>query len=186
MLLAMYGESVGESSSHSTRKPAEGPSATLSVVPRIAPEDPALPDTVDRILLATDLSPASADAVDRAIGLAVERRAQLLVMSVVDPNRIRLPGGRFLIRIDQERARVEAGAQVIVARARTAGARATFLVWEGEPAPSILEAAASESVDMIVLGSHGRGRLGRMILGSTSARVLDEATCPVLVVPAAS
>jgi len=184
MLLAMYGESVGESSSHSTRKPPEGPAATLSVVPRIAPEDPALPDTVDRILLATDLSPASAEAVDRAIGLAVERRAQLLVMSVVDPNRIRLPGGRFLVRVDQERARVEGGVQAIDARARTAGVRATFLVWEGEPAPSILDAASSESVDVIVLGSHGRGRLGRLILGSTSARVLDEAICPVLVVPA--
>jgi nucleotide-binding universal stress UspA family protein len=156
----------------------------MGVASRTAPEDPVFPDTVGRILLATDLSPASAEAVDRAIALAVEHKAQLLVMSVVDPNRIRLPGGRFLIRVDQERARVEAGAQVIVARARTAGARATFLVWEGEPAPSILDAASSESVDVIVLGSHGRGRLGRLILGSTSARVLDEASCPVLVVPA--
>jgi nucleotide-binding universal stress UspA family protein len=137
-----------------------------------------------RILLATDLSPASEEAVDAAIRLAMERDAQLLVMSVVDPRRIRLPGGPFLRRIDQERARVEAATQAIVARARTAGARATFLVWEGEPAPSILDAASSESADVIVLGSHGRGRLGRLILGSTSARVCDQARCEVLVVPA--
>ena len=147
-------------------------------------DEPSIRPQTRRILLATDLSPASEQAVDEAIRLATERGAQLLVMSVVDPRRIRLPGGPFLRRIDQERARVEAATQAIVARARTAGARATFLVWEGDPAPSILDAASSESADVIVLGSHGRGRLGRLILGSTSARVCELAQCEVLVVPA--
>ena len=137
---------------------------------------------IQRVLLATDLSAVSAKAAEDAIRLAIEHRAQLIVMSVVDTNRLRLPGGRFLRRVEQERARIEERAQELVKRARDAGARATFLVWEGDPAEAVLEAADAESADVIVLGSHGRGRLGRMILGSTSKRVTEGARCPVLVV----
>jgi nucleotide-binding universal stress UspA family protein len=136
-----------------------------------------------RVLLATDLSRASEAATERAISLAVANGASLIVVSVVDPGRLLGPGGRFLRRLDQERAEVMSGAQGIVARARTAGADATFLVWDGDPAETIMAAAQSEAADVIVIGSHGRGRLGRMILGSTSARVSEEALCRVEVVP---
>jgi nucleotide-binding universal stress UspA family protein len=138
---------------------------------------------IRRVLLATDLSSASERAADEAIRLAVASGAQLVVLSVIDPRRLRLPGGKFLRRVDQERARIETGVQMLVSRARAAGARATFLVWEGDPAESILAASESENADAIVLGSHGRGILGRFVLGSTSARVSDEARCRVVVVP---
>lgn len=137
---------------------------------------------IQRVLLATDLSPVSAKAAVDAIQLAVDHRAQLIVLSVVDTSLLRLPGGRFLRRVDQERARIEERVQELVRRARDAGVRATFLVWEGDPAEAVLEAADAESADVIVLGSHGRGRLGRLILGSTSKRVTEGARCPVLVV----
>lgn len=145
-----------------------------------ASDDP--PVGIRRLLLATDLSFASERAADEAIRLAVESGAELVVLSVVDPGRLRLPGGLFLRRVDQERARIEAGVQRLVGRARAATARATFLVWEGDPAEAILAASEAEDVDVIVLGSHGRGRLGRLVLGSISARVSEEARCEVLVV----
>jgi nucleotide-binding universal stress UspA family protein len=139
---------------------------------------------VRRVLLATDVSSASEAAAREAIRLASEARAQLVVLSVIDPGRLRLPGGLFLRRVDQERARIESAAQVLVARARAAGVRATFLVWEGDPAEAILAAAEAENVDLIVIGSHGRGPLGRFVLGSTSASVSEHARRRVLVVPA--
>lgn len=140
------------------------------------------PVGIRRLLLATDLSSASERAADEAIRMAVASDAQLVVLSVVDPGRLRLPGGLFLRRVDQERAQIEAGVQRLVSRARAATARATFLVWEGDPAEAILAASEAEDVDVIVLGSHGRGRLGRLVLGSISARVSEEAQCEVLVV----
>jgi nucleotide-binding universal stress UspA family protein len=142
------------------------------------------PTEIHRLLLATDLSPASQQAAEEAIRLAVETGAQLLVLSVIDPRRLRLPGGIFLRRVDQERSRIEVGVQRLVDRARRAGARATFLVWEGEPAEAILAASEAENVDVIVMGSHGRGLLGRLVLGSTSTRVSEMATCHVVVVDA--
>jgi len=135
-----------------------------------------------RLLLATDLSAASERAANEAIRLAAESGAPLLVLSVVDPGRLRLPGGLFLRRVDQERARLETGARGLVARARAAGVRATFLVWEGDPAEAILAASEAEGVDLIVLGSHGRGPVGRFVLGSTSTSVSEQALCRVLVV----
>jgi nucleotide-binding universal stress UspA family protein len=154
--------------------PVAGAAVTMSSVER----------AVRRVLLATDLSAVSQQATDRAIELAVGHGADLIVLSVVDPGRLRLPGGRFLRRIDQERSRLEAGAQELVARARAAGARATFLVWEGDPADAIIEASQAEAADLIVLGSHGRGVIGRLVLGSISKRVADGARCRVMIVGA--
>ena len=137
---------------------------------------------IRHILLATDLSPATASATEEAMTIAQRTGAHLTVLSVVDPRILRLPGGRFLRRVDQEQARVEAGVQALVARAREAAIPATFLVWHGDPSEAILEAAAAEDVDLVVMGSHGRGRLGRLVMGSTSTRVSRESDRRVLVV----
>lgn len=139
---------------------------------------------IGRVLFATDLTAVSERAADEAIRLAAASGAQLVILSVIDPTRLRLPGGRFLRRIDQERSRIEAGAQQLTTRARVAGAKATYLVWEGDPVEAIVAVSEAEGVDVVVLGSHGRGRLGRLVLGSISARVSDQAACRVIVVPA--
>ena len=62
------------------------------------------------------------------------------------------------------------------------GVEVDFLVWEGDPGESILEAAQAERADMIVVGSHGRGAVGRFLIGSVSDHVVRNASCPVLVV----
>ena len=135
------------------------------------------------ILLATDLGPASGAAVDEAIDLARRLNAQLLVVSVIDPRQLRLSGGRTASRVDQvreERARVAAA---FAARGRNAGVAVRFLIWDGESAgDAILEAAAAEGADMIVVGTHGRGGIERLLLGSVSEYVIRHADVPVLVV----
>jgi nucleotide-binding universal stress UspA family protein len=134
------------------------------------------------VLLATDLSPASMPATEEAIAIARRTGARLTVLTVVDPRILRLPGGRFIRRVDQEQSRVEIEVRELVARARAIGIRATFLVWHGDPSEVILDAAEAEDADLVVMGSHGRGRLGRLVLGSTSTRVSAEARRRVLVV----
>jgi nucleotide-binding universal stress UspA family protein len=135
-----------------------------------------------RLLLATDLGEASAAATDQAFSLAASLGASLLVVSVIDPGSLLLPGGRFRTRVDQERSRLEADAQALVARGRRDGVDVTFLLWTGEPGDQIVAAAEAEQVDMIVVGSHGRGTVGRLLLGSVSEHVVRNAACPVLVV----
>ena len=136
-----------------------------------------------RVLLAVDLSIASRGAIGEAIDLAAADGAALLVFSVVEQSNLHLPGGRSR-RVDQERDRLEAGVREIVAQARAAGVEATYLIWEGDPAESILEASASEAADLIVLGSRRRTDLRRLLLGSVSSEVSRRAACEVIVVPA--
>jgi nucleotide-binding universal stress UspA family protein len=136
-----------------------------------------------RVLLAVDLTSASRGAIDEAIRLTVADGAELIVLSVVEPSNLRLPGGRPR-RIDQERDRLEGGVADIVRRAQDAGVSAMYLIWEGDPAESIIDAAIAEGADLIVLGSRGRSNLRRRLLGSVSARVSRTARCEVLVVPA--
>jgi nucleotide-binding universal stress UspA family protein len=135
-----------------------------------------------RILLAVDLTPASRDAADEAIKRARDEGAELIVLSVVEQHNLHLPGGGTR-RVDQERDRLTAGAQAIVRQARDAGVRATFLIWEGDPAEAILDASRSEDADVIVLGSRPRLNVRRLILGSVSSEVAKRATCDVIVVP---
>jgi nucleotide-binding universal stress UspA family protein len=133
-------------------------------------------------MLAIDLSSASKGAIGEAIRMAATDGSQLLVFSVVEPSNLHLPGGRSR-RVDQERDRLEAGVREIVSRARAAGVAATYLIWEGDPAESILEASASEGADVIVLGSRRRTDLRRLLLGSVSSEVSRRAACEVVVVP---
>ncbi len=135
-----------------------------------------------RILLAVDLTPASREAATEAIKRAMDEGADLIVLSVVEQHNLRLPGGGAR-RVDQERDRLAAGAQAIVRQARDAGVRATFLIWEGDPAEAILDASRSEDAHVIVLGSRPRLNVRRLILGSVSSEVAKRATCDVIVVP---
>ena len=135
-----------------------------------------------RILLAVDQEGSAVGAANEAIRRASEEGAEIVVLSVVEQRNLRLPGGPVR-RVDQERERLASGAQAIVRRAHDAGVRATYLIWEGDPAESIIEASIAEGADLIMLGSRPRRNLRRLILGSVSSEVARRATCEVIVVP---
>lgn len=149
--------------------------ADMTAVPRLTTSG------IRRILLATDLSPASEAATIRALELAHDLGAELLAVSVIDPGSLRLPGGVSAARVDQVRTSRESAAQELVSRGRDHGVRVTFLIWEGDPGESIVDAARSEQVDLVVVGSHGRSLAGRFLIGSVSDHVVRHAPCPVLV-----
>jgi nucleotide-binding universal stress UspA family protein len=134
------------------------------------------------VLLATDLERASAHAAERALDLAERLRSPLLIVSVIDPTGLRLPGGGYTRRIDQVRAARESSAQQLVDDGRRRGVPVRFLVWHGDPGESIIAAADAEGAEMIVVGSHGRAGVNRLLMGSVSEYVVRHAACPVLVV----
>jgi len=148
------------------------------LVATVLPEGTAL----QRILLATDLASVSEPATSEALDLASRAGAALLVVSVIDDGEVSAASGQRARRVDQVRQDRELAAQRVVEAARARGVRATFLIWEGRPATALMEAAAAERVDLIVMGSHGRGRVGRLIFGSVSQAVARDAPCPVMVV----
>jgi nucleotide-binding universal stress UspA family protein len=153
----------------------------VSALPAVAlASDPRSFHAIHRILLATDLSTASAGATDQALELTRALQADLLVVSVIDPTTPFSSGP--VPRMDQRRAAREHAAQALVVKGRRLGVTVAFLVWEGEPGPAIIEAAESERADLIVVGTRGRNRVERWVLGSVSDHVVRHAPCPVLIV----
>ncbi|MDX2457850.1 MAG: universal stress protein [Gammaproteobacteria bacterium] len=73
--------------------------------------------------------------------------------------------------------------QEIADRLRKAGLDATALLVQGAAVDAMLEEASKLDVDMIVVGSYGRGAMYQLLVGSVSEGLLHRAECPILVVP---
>ena len=124
---------------------------------------------IETILLATDASRASEAAEEQAIELAARLGSRLVVVSAVSGSP-EVRSGRLV------------AVEGVVQRARAGGASAEGLTWDGDAGESIVEAAAAEHADLIVVGTHERGTVGRLFLGSVSDHVVRHARCPVMVV----
>jgi nucleotide-binding universal stress UspA family protein len=144
-----------------------------------------------RILVAVDEGPHATHAVTHAAGLARRLSAALRVIHVVDMGLLPL-GPELAIDIDAiAKARRAAGEKILVAAreaARAAGAEAeTTLVETATPtqhvAAAIADEAASWPADVVVLGTHGRRVVERLLLGSVAEGVARRSTVPVLLVP---
>jgi universal stress protein A len=126
---------------------------------------------MSKIIVAYDFSKHSDVAVQQAIEIACkDRAASLHFITVVDSN----PDA---VRRDlAERLR-------LMLQARHADVAIKIFVHArvGEPVHEVLEFAKELGADMIVLGSHGRGAMGRLLIGSVSEAVLHGAACPVLI-----
>lgn len=137
---------------------------------------------IETILVATDGSPASAAASDEAIDLSLRLGARLIVINVVNVPELTTAGAIFPGTVVGAREEAEAIARRVVDDARRSGVAATYLTWEGQPGEAIVAAAESEGVDLVVVGTHGRSVIGRLLLGSVSEYVVRHSRVPVLVV----
>jgi nucleotide-binding universal stress UspA family protein len=132
------------------------------------------------ILVATDGSDHARKAVAAAADLARHYGARVTVVTVFEPIPLDLgtPYAEHLM------ARRLATAEELLREAAAALERAGVAhetdTLSGPPARTILDVAMSRKPDLIVLGSRGLGPVGQILLGSVSFRVVQEATCPVL------
>lgn len=129
------------------------------------------------VLLASDGSEDSSVALDRAIDLATTFDATLHGLYVVDSSF----AGNELIEaaLGREGETVTAD---IEERATKAGVEWTTAIREGVPHEEIVDYATDNDVDVVVVGSHGKGAFERTVLGSVSERTVRTAAQPVLVV----
>lgn len=140
-----------------------------------------------RIVYASDFSRASNRAFAVAIDFARQHKAALTIVHVLMPI---LPGGPdvpisavALAELQRgTRTWAERQGQRLVARAAAAGVRAVATVVEGNPAAEIVRSARRARAGLIVIGTHGRTGLPRLVLGSVADRVVRTATMPVLTV----
>jgi nucleotide-binding universal stress UspA family protein len=144
-----------------------------------------------KILVPIDGSAPSRAGLDHAIALAKGQGASLRLVHVVDDNAVLRGGiepsinvGELLTLLEQDGRKLLAAAE---AAARKRGVKAETVMREahiGRVADEIVREAARWRADLIVMGTHGRRGLGRLVMGSDAESVLRESRVPVLMVKA--
>ncbi len=136
----------------------------------------------ERLLVATDGSEFSSEAVREAIAIAGACSAKLYALLVIEANtEIELWDADAAEKIERNMRKHLDG---IIARAARAGVACESIMHLGdEPYKLIVDEAKKRRISTIVMGSHGRTGLTRLMMGSTASRVIGHAPCKVLVVP---
>lgn len=138
-----------------------------------------------RILVAVDETPLSAHAAGVAAELAAALGAEVALLHVVTSSEglapdVPVPAGELVAAAERDAQRLLAD---LGRRFRTEPLR---FVPFGRPVHEIVAAAKTWPADLVVVGSHGRGRMGTALLGSVADGVVRGAPCPVLVVRAST
>lgn len=132
------------------------------------------------ILLATDGSIYSETATKKAIDFANAYGEKLKIITVVNTS------DEFMtIAPKIQKGMVEAAqklAQDTAQMAKGSGCEVEIFVMEGDTAQTIAELAQKDGVDAIIMGSHGRTGIRRLLMGSVTEGVINLSPCPVLVV----
>ena len=134
-----------------------------------------------RILIALDDSAIAAHAVEVGLQLASALKAQVALVHVVDPPAIQPDSGIPAVEWAATLKR-EGQAFLATTAQRADQPPAWQFLREGKPADQILSAAREWDADVIVIGTHGRSGVSRLVLGSTAESVVRHASCPVLVI----
>jgi len=142
-----------------------------------------------RILVATDGSALSKKAVKHAISLAASTGASVIALKVVPRYPVSFFDGGATLSVEtvseaEKKWVTDAEVQLesVVKEAQSAGVKAkTAVVKSDLIAESIISAARKHKADLVVMASHGRKGLKRILLGSEALAVLTHSTVPVLI-----
>jgi nucleotide-binding universal stress UspA family protein len=140
-----------------------------------------------RILVPTDFSKFSQNALTYGVAFAEKFGAELYLLHVVQdlavfiPEAV-LPAPLPVPPIDQFIAAARAALDRVVQGLNLTGVAPHSEVVEGAPFPEIVRFAKVKEIDLIVMGTHGHSGLAHVLLGSVAERVVRKAPCPVLTV----
>jgi nucleotide-binding universal stress UspA family protein len=140
---------------------------------------------LEKLLVPTDGSEFSGDAIKEAFNLAKTCSSKVYAMSVVEINvefEALAPG-----LVEKAEKATREHLESVKSKAAKEGIDCEIIVHEGEePYKYIVEEAAKNKVEMIIMGRRGRTGMKRLMMGSVTAKVIGHAPCKVLVVPKAA
>jgi nucleotide-binding universal stress UspA family protein len=133
---------------------------------------------IKKIICPVDFSGLSRKAMQYANEFAKLSDAKVFLVGVVEND----PTINYSHGLEKERAEEEQKLAALIDEEQMAGIVADFAIYEGFAEECILDYAKRQDADIIIMGSHGRRGLKRMILGSVAEHVIRRSPCPVLVV----
>ena len=138
----------------------------------------------NKVLYPTDFSTSGQTALEMATSLARDRGATLLVLHVEEPP-MAYGGGELYYGIEEPN-RDELLRMLHEVKPTDPSVACEYRLVMGSPTQTIVETAEQEKVAMIVMATHGRTGLTRLLMGSVAEEVVRKANCPVLTVKAAA
>lgn len=140
---------------------------------------------IQKILCPIDFSAPSRNALRYANEFAKAMNAKITVLHVIQPQPIAADVNVPYVPLEIE---LEKNAREDLEHLVSKEVDKSVLVEQvlafGLPSDCVIEQARKENVDLIILGTHGRSGISRLLMGSTAENVIRHATCPVLVVKA--
>jgi nucleotide-binding universal stress UspA family protein len=147
------------------------------------PLDPESRVALKNILLATDFSPASEAALPHALTIASHYGSRLYVAHVICPEfRDLQPSETIATMIQQARGVTEQKLEPLLSAVRQKGISCQPLIGDGAIWDVLLDMIRKNDIDLIIMGTHGRRGLRKLLLGSVAEEVFRMAPCPVLTV----
>lgn len=134
-----------------------------------------------KILAATDFGESSARALELATDLAQRYGAELVIVHVVEPKSALL-SGEMVREASGVAATAQGGLNAGIERAQATVPKARGVMLEGHPAEQVISFVKENAVDLVVVGTHGRSRAARLVLGSVAEKILRSCRVPVLTV----
>jgi nucleotide-binding universal stress UspA family protein len=135
----------------------------------------------NKIVLPTDFSHCSDAALEYATILARQLDATLLIIHAEEPAAAYGGGEMYYGLLEPDHAELQRMLQEIKPTDPKVAYEHRMLVGQGDPANQIVEFAKQEDANLIVLGTHGRTGLKRLLMGSIAEAIVRRAHCPVLV-----
>jgi universal stress protein A len=136
---------------------------------------------IKRILVAVQDAEHDASVVDRAGQLARQLGAEVILLHVLEPVLAYATEWDYSPPPDTRRMRTEADDLLELLAGRLPDTKVMREVREGDPTERILTTARDRGVDLIIMGTHGPGRIEQLFMGSTASAVIRQAACPVMV-----
>jgi nucleotide-binding universal stress UspA family protein len=139
---------------------------------------------IKRVLVPTDFSESAHHALSYGVSFAAEYKAELLLVHVVESLTVGYASDLFPVPMAEVFDEISGYAKTEIAKlaadVKQKGIPVREMVLQGKPSAEIVRVAKEEKVDIIVLGTHGKGMLDQALFGSTAERVIRKAPCPVL------
>ncbi|NMW20635.1 MAG: universal stress protein [Chlorobiaceae bacterium] len=138
---------------------------------------------IHTILCPVDFSDASRKAIRYTEEFAGNLSASVYLLNVVEPRPMAVDVSLNYVpfEADLEKAAKD-DMEVILEEFHRKGFKAEYGVVIGNPADSILEKIEELNINLVIMGSHGKKGLSRLIMGSVAETVVRKANCPVLIV----
>lgn len=140
------------------------------------------PVEIRNILLATDFGSFTETALHYSLAIARRYQAKIFLVHVVPPDLIQFGSGDNRANLDDAWRDAQRHMTDLLIAGHLQGVEHQVVVEQGEVWPVLESNIQQFHIEMLVVGTHGRSRIGKLLLGSVAEQIFRQATCPVLMV----